>query len=87
MEKLFLEICDKIKKQAKEDSGFKGGVYTTAYKYTVNGVMLNKWDGDAEKSLTLMYGDEKVGRWYQCWDHPVEFECNEKLLKIIVDKL
>jgi len=86
MENTFLEICQRIKSMKLEDTGFKNGIKTTSYEYTVNGMTLKSWQGDAETSKTLLLDNEKVGTWYECWGKE-KFECNEELLNKIKKRL
>ena len=81
LEARFLSLCDKIKDlERHNDVGFKGGVYTTACRYRHKELDFNQWDGDAEVSKTLFLHSGMVGTWYQCWDRPVKFDCDEELL-------
>lgn len=48
----FMRLCNWLRENT-EDTGFKGGIKTTSYQHSYNGVTLNHWCSDGEQSWTL----------------------------------
>ncbi len=82
VEKLFLELCEEIKKQSQQDTGFKEGIKTTSYEYEVGDIRYNMWQGDVETHKTILLNNIKAGKWYDCYGtYEMSFK-SELLFKI-----
>ncbi|MGI9277843.1 MAG: hypothetical protein ACR2PT_23720 [Endozoicomonas sp.] len=81
--KIFKEIGELIKKNASEDTGFKGGLKTTSYAFESGKYEWKYWHGDDESGRTLIVDGKWIANHYDCYGNG-EFEfIDENLIRMI----
>ena len=85
--KQFKEIGELIKSKAENDTGYKGGIKTTSYRYEVGRYKWGDWHGDDESGRTLFVDGKLVAKHYDCYGvGKFEYD-DEKTIKAIHSEL
>ncbi len=83
-----IALFEAVKALSKGDTGFKGGSFSTNYKYEFNGITVSHTDTSCDKKIVIMgialvYRSGYNHEFYQIIDEALLIEAEEKILPLV----